>query len=235
MRIKGVLFDKDGTLFDFHRTWLPILEEAALLVALGDVSLVPRLMEAGGHDFKTGRIASGSVIAAGNTLELAHLWLAIAPGWAADDLTRRLDALFVAEAAPRSVPVTDLVELLGLLRGNGLRVGIATNDSEASALATLGRFGISEFVEFHCGYDSGHGAKPLPGMVHAFCDAVGLAPADVAMVGDNLHDLDMGLAAGVGLRVGVLTGTSARSDLEPHAHFIIDSIAELPALLDSLG
>lgn len=234
MRIKGVLFDKDGTLFDFHRTWLPILEEAALITARGDVSLVPRLMEAGGHDTKTGRIAAGSIIAAGNTPELAQLWLAIAPGWEEGELIRRLDALFVVEAARRSVPVTDLAALFGLLRGGGLSVGIATNDSAASALATLGHFDLHEIVDFHCGYDSGHGTKPSPGMVHAFCEAVRLAPAEVAVVGDNFHDLEMGLIAGAGLRVGVLTGTSTRSDLEPHAHFVIDSIAQLPALLDGL-
>ncbi|HEY4345877.1 MAG TPA: HAD family hydrolase [Parvibaculum sp.] len=234
MRIKGVLFDKDGTLFDFHRTWIPILEDAALLAAQGDASLVPRLMAAGGHDHATGRIASGSIIAAGNTPELAHLWISIVPGWVAEELTRQLDSLFVSQAPLRSEPVTDLPAFLGTLRKSGFRVGIATNDSEGSALATVNRFGLGELVEFQCGYDSGHGTKPAPGMVHAFCAAVGLAPEDVAVVGDNFHDLEMGQAAGVGLRVGVLTGTSARSDLEPHAHFVIDSIAELPALLDGL-
>jgi phosphoglycolate phosphatase len=230
-RIRGVLFDKDGTLFDFHRTWVPILEEAALSAARGEASLVPILMAAGGYDPALGRVAPGSVIAAGDTPELANLWMPIVQGWEAPELTAHLDRLFAAEAPRRSDPVTDLADFLGALRGSGLRVGIATNDSAASALATIGQFGLAELVEFHCGYDSGHGTKPAPGMVHAFCDAVGLAPADVAVVGDNFHDLEMGLMAGAGLRIGVLTGTSARSDLEPHAHFVIESIAELPALL----
>ncbi|MCE9651322.1 MAG: HAD family hydrolase [Parvibaculum sp.] len=235
MRIKGVLFDKDGTLFDFHRTWVPILAEAALVAARGDASLVPGLMAAGGYDEATGRVASGSVIAAGNTPELALLWLQTAPLWEAADLTARLDAFFAEQAPRRSEPVTDLGVLLAALRGSGLRVGIATNDSVASAFATIGHFGLAELVEFHCGYDSGHGTKPEPGMVHAFCDAVGLSPGEVAVVGDNFHDLEMGLAAGAGLRVGVLTGTSAHDDLAPHADFVIGSIVELPALLGGLS
>jgi phosphoglycolate phosphatase len=71
-------------------------------------------------------------------------------------------------------------------------------------------------------------------MVHAFCEAVGTSPKAVAVVGDNLHDLEMGRAAGAGLLVGVLTGTSAHADLAPHADAVLDSIADLPALLDRL-
>lgn len=235
MRIKGVLFDKDGTLFDFHRTWVPILEEGALIAARGEASLMPRLMAAGGYEAATGRVVPGSVIAAGDTPDLARVWVPIVPGWEAAELTVRLDALFAAEAPRRSEPVVDLPVFLGALRGSGFRIGIATNDSAASAFATIDRFGLGDLVEFHCGYDSGHGTKPAPGMVYAFCAAVGLAPADVAVVGDNFHDLEMGLTAGAGLRIGVLTGTSARGDLEPHADFVIDSIAGLPALLKGLS
>src|SRR3546814_8229553 len=63
-------------------------------------------------------------------------------------------------------------------------------------------------------------------------DLAGLDPAAVAVVGDSRHDLEMGRRAGCGLLVGVLTGTSSRDDLAPHAHHVIDSIAELEALLD---
>ena len=39
--IEAILFDKDGTLFDFYRTWA-VTEEAALLVAKGDAPSAPR-------------------------------------------------------------------------------------------------------------------------------------------------------------------------------------------------
>jgi phosphoglycolate phosphatase len=35
VRIQGVLFDKDGTLFDFHETWRPVMIKAALQAAGG--------------------------------------------------------------------------------------------------------------------------------------------------------------------------------------------------------
>ena len=71
-------------------------------------------------------------------------------------------------------------------------------------------------------------------MVDGFRAATGLAAAEVAVVGDNLHDLEMGRAAGAGLLVGVLTGTSLREDLADHAHHVLDSIAGLEELLDGM-
>jgi phosphoglycolate phosphatase len=118
------------------------------------------------------------------------------------------------------------------MKGRGLTLGIATNDVAASAAGTILRFGLSDYIDFAAGYDSGHGAKPGPGMALAFCAASGLAPGEVAVVGDNMHDLEMGRGAGAGLLVGVLTGTSTAADLAPLADHVIADITLLPALLD---
>jgi phosphoglycolate phosphatase len=107
----------------------------------------------------------------------------------------------------------------------------ATNDSEAALVAQIERLQIGELIDFFCGYDSGHGAKPGPGMVEAFARALGLPAAAIAVVGDSLHDLDMARAAGAGLTIGVLTGASPRETLAPHADHVIASIAEISSLL----
>jgi phosphoglycolate phosphatase len=52
------------------------------------------------------------------------------------------------------------------------------------------------------------------------------------VVGDNMHDLEMGRGAGAGLLVGVLTGTSGEADLAPLADHVIADITLLSALLD---
>ena len=46
--------------------------------------------------------------------------------------------------------------------------------------------------------------------------------------------MEMGRAAGAGLLVGVLTGTSERHELEPLAHHVLDSVVELPDFFDAL-
>jgi phosphoglycolate phosphatase len=61
-----------------------------------------------------------------------------------------------------------------------------------------------------------------------FCAHVHVEPAEVAVVGDAIHDLALGRAAAVGLNVGVLSGTSACEDFEDLADLILESINDLP-------
>ena len=83
---------------------------------------------------------------------------------------------------------------------------------------------------FVAGYDSGHGAKPGPGMLEAFCRETGLAPGACAMVGDSGHDLASARAAGM-VRVAVLTGPASAADLAPFADVVLPDIGRLPAWL----
>lgn len=48
------------------------------------------------------------------------------------------------------------------------------------------------------------------------------------MIGDAAHDLAMGRAAGLGLNVGVLSGTSGREDLAGLADVVLRDVTELP-------
>jgi phosphoglycolate phosphatase len=233
-RPRGLLFDKDGTMFDYHRTWTPLLTDVAERLAGGDRNKAAAMLAAIGHDAASGRFRAGSIAAAGDTFALADMWLSHLEGIERAALIATLDAHFADAGPKRSIPVTDLAALFGELKQRGYVLGIATNDVEASALGTVARFGLGAHVGFVAGYDSGYGQKPAPGMALAFCEAVGLIPAEIAVIGDNSHDLEMGRRAGAGLGIGVLTGTSGRDDLAPLADHVIESIALLPALLDEL-
>ena len=59
--------------------------------------------------------------------------------------------------------------------------------------------------------------------------------AEIAVIGDNLHDIDMGRSAGAGLTIGVLTGTSTAADLAGHADRIYPGIAEMAADQELMG
>ena len=231
MAIRGILFDKDGTLLDFSATWEPVYRVAAEKAARGDARLAERLLLAGGHDPQLNRLAGNSVLAAGTSHEIAAVWRDHVPDWEHAALTRMLDRLFLDEGQHSSVPVPGLAATLARLKARGLTLGIATSDSRAGIEATLESFDVLGHFSFLAGYDSGHGVKPGPGMVHAFCQSCGLEPREVAVVGDNLHDLHMGRAADAGLVIGVLTGTGERDALAAQADHVLDSIAGLEALL----
>jgi len=76
--------------------------------------------------------------------------------------------------------------------------------------------------------------KPAPAFFHAALDALGLTPAEVASIGDDIEG-DVGGGQGAGLR-GVLVRTGkfreedlAASTIRPDA--VIDSFADVPAVL----
>jgi phosphoglycolate phosphatase len=228
--IAGILFDKDGTLLDFDASWGPVNRKVALMAANGDTGLADRLLIACGMDPVTGAIVPDSLFASANTVEIAEGMMAAGSPFSLDILVPRIDDCF-AEAAQLSVPVTELEPLFSRLHGKGLRLGIASSDNERSIRVAAERFGILPYIDFVAGYDSGHGKKPEAGMVLGFCAATGLAPSEVAVVGDNNHDLHMGRNAGAGLKIGVLSGTGSRETLSLHSDMVLRDITELEAIL----
>ncbi len=229
--IKAVLFDKDGTLVDFFATWFAIGDAMALDAAGGDRAEADRLLEQGGYDFAARRFRADSVFAAGTNADIVALWY---PALAPEERERRViafDAFTAAEGARRAVAVPGLREAIETLHRRGLTLGVATNDSEEGARLTLQALGLTPFFDGVYGYDSVVHPKPAADPVDAFARHVGCEAAEIAVIGDNKHDLVMARAAAAGLAVGVLSGTGTRETLEPLADGILESVADLPAFL----
>ena len=230
-RLRGIVFDKDGTLFDFVATWGAWCRVVLDAESRGDDMLRDAMAAALGFNTVDGTFRRDSIVIGHTSGEVASALLPFLPGETQAGLLRRLDAR--AAVAPQT-PTTDLPALFAALRARGLRLGIATNDTEAPARAHLRHAGIEESFDFIAGYDSGHGGKPGPGQLLAFARASGIDPAECAMVGDSLHDLRAARAAGT-VAVGVLTGFATRADLAALADVVLPSVADLPGWIDGRG
>ena len=223
--IRAVLFDKDGTLFDFRQSWGGWTK--SMLDRLAPVTTGP-LAQALGFDPQAVDFAPESVVIASTMAEIAEV-IAAHVTLSREDILALMEE--VGKAAPM-VPAVDLPQVLGDLRARGLRLGLATNDTEAPARAHLSGAGVLGLFDFVAGCDSGHGGKPAPGQLLAFAEAMGLPPAQIAMVGDSLHDLEAARRAGM-VPVGVLTGPALRETLAPHAEVVLPTIAGLAPWLDA--
>ncbi|MCP5368715.1 MAG: HAD family hydrolase [Hyphomicrobiales bacterium] len=234
-RLRGILFDKDGTLLDYDATWNPAYAEAAREVAGGDAALALRLLVETGWDAVAARARPGSLLAAATNDEIGAAWGALLPAARQrPDMGAWLDRIFMTVTARTAVALVDLPVLFAGLRRRGLALGLATNDSQGGARASLAAFGVVGDLDFLAGFDSGHGGKPDPGMVFAFCRRIDAQPSEIAVVGDNIHDLEMGRSAGAGLVVGVLSGNGTAADLDSHADHLIGGVGDLADLLDRL-
>ena len=235
-RLRGILFDKDGTLVDFDRTWGPAAYAVMGVLAEGDRASLDRLMAVSHYVEAERRFLPTSPLIAGSSAAYGPLWAEVlgrAPG---PSFFTEMDRLFRQEGLRALTPIGEPANLAERLAGAGYALGIATNDAEASARAQARALGLDPHLGFVAGYDSGYGQKPDPGMVAAFADSLSVPADRVAVVGDSAYDLIAARAAGA-VAIAVLSGpagASARADVEPLADHVIGSIAELPDLLSRL-
>jgi phosphoglycolate phosphatase len=234
MSVLGVLFDKDGTLIDFDETWGPATHAVIHALAAGDPELMRAQAEVLHFSLDEKRFRPTSPLIAGSSAHYGRAWGESLGRTDFAALRREIDHLTAVESLKALTPIGEPALALDALKAMGLRLGVATNDSEASARRQIVALGLEEAIEFVAGYDSGHGGKPDPGMVLAFARHLGVPPARIAMVGDSLHDLDAARAAGA-LAVAVLSGPASREALEPHADHVVDDIAALPGLFAALA
>ncbi len=225
--IEAVLFDKDGTLIDFHRTWDAAVGRALKASAPDDASLA-RAAEALAFDLTTGRVGPESpFIAESNDVIAALLDSLLDLG--------AFDRALSASAREDVAPATGAASLLDSLSGAGVPAAVVTNDDEATARVQMEALGWGDFFAAIVGFDSGFGAKPGPGPIVGACSLLGIEPARAVMVGDSRHDLVAGRAAEVS--TVLVTNESAnglptpRGDSADLADLVISRLDELEQIL----
>ncbi len=229
--IRGILFDKDGTLIDHEATWQPVYFEVAHHMSGGDEATARSMLEMAGYDFQAQRCRAGAPLSAGTTDEIVDLWVPELDAAARTSMIASVDAMF-AEGARIHVKALDgMVELVRGFKRRGLKLGIATNDGTQSAQGCAEALDLDDVFDFIIGYDGVERPKPAPDMVYAFCQACSLKPGEIAVVGDSTHDVQMGQAAQVAVSVGVLSGSSSHDDLAADADVVVAGIGDLPRTL----
>jgi phosphoglycolate phosphatase len=245
------IFDKDGTLIDFHAMWATWVTDLARQLEATSTKLriendklrnsspqdqfsIPdRLFQAMDFDPASGRVIAGGRLAVEPMARLRALTVDVVCAAGLDPAAAE-QAVEAAWRPPDPValarPLADLPSLFAALRGRGIRIAVATSDDRAPTEATMASLGVATLVDAVIGADDGVPIKPAPDMVLRLCSDLGIPPAQAVVVGDAVADLQMGRAARAGLVVGVLSGLTSAALLAPHADVVIASVADLIAL-----
>ncbi len=232
-----VVFDKDGTLIDFHHLWAckTVAGVQALVHGLGgSQTLGTALYQALGYDPTADRFAPHGPIL---TTTMAKVYTIVATvlyqhgyGWLEAELAVA-QHLAPAMAAPppedQLRPTADLPDFFERLRQAGVHVGVITSDDRATTERELTLLGVRQYVDFLVGGDDAYPPKPAPEALWAACRHYRVQPQETAMVGDSTTDLLMARRAGVGLGVGVLTGIMDQVTLAAYADVVLPSIAAI--------
>ncbi|MBP0615131.1 phosphoglycolate phosphatase [Jiella mangrovi] len=217
---KAVLFDLDGTLIDSA----PDLH-AALNQTLESYGEPPFTLE-----------AVTRMIGAGVPKLVERAYAALDKEL--DPATRdRIVDRFLKIYEPRSTELTTLCagasEVTRSLKADGRKIGIVTNKPGHATKEILQHFGLFELMDIIIGGDAGPPTKPAPGLLLLACERLGLDPADVVFVGDSENDVGAGKAAKITV-VAVIGGYTTLSPEELAPDAAVDSLADLPALFQTL-
>ncbi len=234
MKIQGVLFDKDGTLIEVNATWVPIYRHILMELFATDAAGAEALMTKAGYDKATDRFLPGSILAGGTTRQLVETWWPGLEPEAQAEKAHTLDHGYAHLVKDSLTPLMPLEPIFTSLRDMGLKLGVATNDSHASARNHMAHIGVIEHFEDIIAADTVAVPKPSGNMIRRFAEITGLPAASIAMVGDNHHDMEEARNGGAGLAIAVLSGNAAHEDIAHLADYTLQSIAELPALLKGL-
>lgn len=243
MGIKGILFDKDGTLIDFFKVWEPAIAPVTERILQGcdlkpQKALIEKVMTCLGYT--DGKIDPEGAIAwksyRGIAADLKQCLLEVFRRVSEDMLAHRLEREFYREVSEkRNVypGFTDLPALFERLQKNGIHIGLATTDDRRSTKHCMACMDVDGYISFWGTADGSLPQKPDRALLYAAAAKWKIRPEEVAVVGDTPNDMRFAANAGA-VGIAVLSGTGDCKRLEPLADYVIGSVDDLWELLCKL-
>ena len=235
--IRGILFDKDGTLLDFNSIWIPaancLIDNILHKYCEFDNDTIRNeLFQSIGIEGKN--ISGQGILASGTVFDIADAFTNVLRKekkevFVKDIINSVSESLceFVKDNGDKVVPIGNLPRLFCKLKNMNIKIGIATSDTIMSTEYCLKTLGIFEHFDFIGTSDGKYNPKPSPELIHNFCKVTGLKEQEVAIVGDTITDMEFAKNGKAGLAVGVLSGTSNLEQLKNRADLVYKSVEDI--------
>ncbi len=225
--IKGIVFDKDGTLLDYENFWVPVAEGAVklLLEKKGCVERVSDVLSAiGAYDGIKGVLCHGTY---GNIADVINDCLGKS-AFSGEEVAEAFAAsVHLAKVMPACPDIRAVFEKLNDM---AFTVALVTSDNSKLTEYCLSELGISDMFDVIYTDDGIHPSKPDPYYMQEFCKKYGFLPNEVIMVGDTMTDMCFAENSGC-KSVGV--GRYAPELLAESADYIIPDISYIFEITES--
>ncbi len=238
---KGIIIDKDGTLFHYGYVWGKTVSDA-VFSGLSRLGLKGDALDRTAHKFevcfgvdRNGNNYSNGILFRPDLMPLAVaklVFISLSQGLnplrvkkVVFDEINGIGNRITKELVNKEFP--GIRELFMRLKENGYIIGIVTNDDEHSARFFLDYVKISEYVDFMRCNGKGAKKKPNPEAFNQFIKEFGLKAEDVAVVGDTKSDMDFARRAKAGYKIAVLTGSGDEKLLGRKADAIYPTILDI--------
>ena len=237
--IKGILFDKDGTLVEFSQFWhtvflnfFRILEEE-YQVSKKTIDEIKML-----SGFQEDRFERESMIQYLATSDIMELWhQIIKKNEASKDIfyeEKKLTEILEEQLVSQNIEVKALdgvVELLNYLKAKGYFLGVATADTKRSTIHSLKKSGIYDYFDYVGCDEAGVAPKPSSQMALHFCNQVNIATNEILIVGDSVTDMQFAENAGADF-VGIRTAYNRYQEFEQKNKKMVESMKDIIAICD---
>jgi phosphoglycolate phosphatase len=135
----------------------------------------------------------------------------------------------------RAQPYTGVVESLRTLHDSGVRTAVVTNKHHRFAASLLERLALAQWVDVVVGGDTCARCKPDPQPLLFACESLRMPASESLMVGDSINDVRGARAAGIPVVCVSYGYNEGRAPQTLDCDVLLDSLAELPALLRIRG
>lgn len=192
--IKGILFDKDGTLLEFIKLWHGIIGNVLKALKVHyylSKETLDELKRISG--FQKDKFDKESMIQYLATTQIADLWCEVINKDSNLITYKELMELFEEKAGEENLVITALKgvkELLNYLKEKGYTLGVATADTKESTHNGLRKSGIIDYFDYIGCNEEDANPKPSPDMAIQFCQICKLKSEEVLIVGDSVTDME---------------------------------------------
>lgn len=208
--MKWILFDKDGTLIHFDRSWMKIglqLVDDFMIQyesAIGDVTEAYKRL-----GIVNNEIQQGTVMASGSLDEIINAFDNLA-GQDVSSWAQQRSQTLVDQRVPENVWVEGVDQTVKALHQKGYKLGIVTSDTKKGVEQFLTDTNMHKYFDVVISTEANAVEKPNPEVLKPLFDNYDVDSIDVMIVGDTANDIKTGKNAQLGLSVAVLTGVDIK-------------------------